>query len=112
MGKDDKMSENKPKFKCETCWKWFIYACPISAEIPKNIISCSAYEPTDVYLKEQEIISDIVEKLRKYLGCEICTSSVKPKTCKSCCGLYPIIEEYEKKLNLVEFNIENKDNKK
>ena len=51
------MSENKPKSKCEICWKSFIWACPIGAENPKNIVSCSAYEPTDVYLKERELIS-------------------------------------------------------
>ena len=43
----------------------------------------------------QEVIPKFVEKLRKYLGCETCTSSGKPKTCKSCCDLYSIIEEYE-----------------
>jgi len=43
----------------------------------------------------KEVIKEFVKKLRKYLGCEICTSSGKPKTCKSCCDLYSIIEEYE-----------------
>ena len=47
---------------------------------------------------EQKLISEFAEKLRKYLGCETCTSSVKPRTCKFCCGLYPIIEEYEEML--------------
>jgi len=48
--------------------------------------------------ENKKLIVEFVEKLRKYLGCETCTSSVKPKTCKSCSDLYPIIEEYEEKL--------------
>ena len=47
---------------CNICWKAWIYPCPISSNIPKNIISCTAYEPTDVYLKEQELISKFIEE--------------------------------------------------
>ncbi len=50
--------------KCQTCWKSFIWACPLLIEIPKNIISCSAYEPSDVYIKEQELINKIIDDLK------------------------------------------------
>lgn len=56
---------SKDKSKCEICWKWFIWACPLFCEIPKNIISCSAYEPTNVYLKEQEIILEFIGFLKR-----------------------------------------------
>jgi len=67
--------------KCETCWKSFIWACPILIHIPKNIISCTAYEPTAVYIKEKELI----EKFLKDLRSEIWT--------------YHIIIKWEKILN-------------
>lgn len=47
--------------KCRTCWKSFIWACPLLLNIPKNIISCSAHEPTDVCL----VISGFLKKLKK-----------------------------------------------
>ena len=53
------------------------------------------WEVDDELLQGQ--IAEFIQKLRKYLGCETCTSSIKPKTCKSCSDLYLIIEEYEEK---------------
>lgn len=55
------MSEDKSK--CRNCWKWWIWACPLLISTPKNIISCSAYEPNDVYLKEQELTLKFIEDL-------------------------------------------------
>ena len=49
---------------CETCWKYFIYACPILIEIPKNTIYCSAYEPNDAYIKSKEFISRFIKTLK------------------------------------------------
>ena len=95
------MSENKPKSKCETCWKSFIWACPLGAEIPKNIVSCSAYEPTDVYLKEQDLISEFWEKIDDIIENSQCSSDYYEE-------LRKLQKEYKKKLNPV---IENKDNK-
>ena len=54
--------------KCDTCWKSFIWACPLLLHLPINIISCSAYEPTDVYLKEQELISKFLDDLHGHRG--------------------------------------------
>ncbi len=51
------------KNKCEICWKSFIWACPLLINILINIISCSAYEPTEVYLKEQELIHEFLDDL-------------------------------------------------
>jgi len=53
--------------KCDTCWKSFIWACPLLLHLPINIISCSAYEPTDVYLKEQELISKFLASFDRML---------------------------------------------
>jgi len=52
------------------------------------------------YMKnvKKKLIEEFVEKLRKYLECEKCTSTGKPISCKACCDLYPIIEEYEERL--------------
>ena len=51
-----------------------------------------------IWIHPKLLIAEFIQKLRTYLGCETCTSSVKPNTCKSCSDLYPIIEEYEAKL--------------
>lgn len=49
---------------CPTCWKAWIWACPLLIEIPKNMISCSAYKPTDAYIKSKELIDGFVRKLK------------------------------------------------
>ena len=53
--------------KCETCWKSFIWACPILIHIPKNIISCTAYEPNDACIKSQELIDNILDDLKNLI---------------------------------------------
>ena len=61
--KSDELKENNSKSLCEICWKSFRWACPLLLHHPINIILCSAYEPTDAYIKEQELTSKFIKKL-------------------------------------------------
>lgn len=93
----------EPLLRCNSCKK-----NDECAEVG-HIFRCTHYEPRENDFSEKlkllyrdqirnELISEFVKKLRKYLGCEKCTSTGKTVTCRTCCGLYPIIEEYEDKL--------------
>ena len=49
--------------KCHSCWKHWICECPLLCEVPKNIISCSAYAHTDAYIRSQELTSEFIRYL-------------------------------------------------
>ena len=50
---------------CGRCWKSYIWACPLLTHFPINIRTCTAYEPTDVHLKEQELVLKFLNDLRE-----------------------------------------------
>ena len=98
----DFINKDKPKIKQEHFdWSQFekLHQLIYDEKTDTYKMKKSIEPSVDGYcVDHKKLISEFVDKLRKYLGCETCTSSVKPETCKSCCDLYPIIKEYEAKL--------------